>query len=129
MTVTRSGPGSEQDVGGLGPFEPGVDGDEHRTGRGEAEQRHHPLGAVEGPDGHPVAGLDARSDQGGAERAGLLGEFGVGQPSVPSSMASAVAEPLDRRGVMAGMVAASHRGVAHRATGSATFISGPDSRP
>ena len=31
----------------------------------EAQDGHHPLGAVEGPDGHPVARLDAGRHQGG----------------------------------------------------------------
>jgi hypothetical protein len=35
----------------------------------QAEQGHHPLDAVERPDGHPVAGLDAGRHQRGAERA------------------------------------------------------------
>ena len=77
------GPAPQQDVGGLGALEPGVDRDEHGAGLEEAQRGNDPLGAVERPDGHPVTRLDARGDQGGAEPAGLVDELGVGQPGRP----------------------------------------------
>ena len=72
VTVTRARARLRaQDVGGLATLEPGVDGHQHRPGLEEAQDGDDPLGAVEGPDGHPVARLDAGRHQGGrrSERA------------------------------------------------------------
>ena len=69
VTSTRA-PAARQDVGRLGALEPRVHRDEDRAGREDAEDGHHPLGAVEAPDRHPVAGLDPGCDQRGAEAVG-----------------------------------------------------------
>ena len=91
----------------------------------QAERGHDPLGAVERPDGHPVARLDARGDQGGAEPAGPLDQLGVGEPACPpSTTAGSVTEPLggggDHRGDAGPPAGAS--GAHHRTTASSTFI-------
>jgi hypothetical protein len=74
----RGGPDA-QDVGRLGPLEPGVQRHQHGPGPQEPQGGQHPLGAVGGPDGHPVP----RPTPGGHEAAGvavdLLGQLGEGQ--------------------------------------------------
>ena len=63
----RPGPAPGEDDRRLGALEARVHRDQDRA-RGEQAQRgHDPLGAVAAPDRHPVAGLDARLDQGGGE--------------------------------------------------------------
>ena len=121
MTVTRTRARSAQDVGGLGPLEPGVDGDQHRAGL-QAEGGHDPLGAVVGPDAHAVAGLDPDATR-------APPKVRACRPARRRSAASAV---LDGRSgaVPAGGVGGDRRDgpppgrpVTHRVTVSATFIS------
>ncbi len=119
----QPGPTAEQDVRRLPTLEAGVDGHQHRTRRRQAEQGHHPLGAVGGPHGHPVAGLDAGGHQGGGEGAGLDGQLGVGQPG------GAVLDGRERPELGGGGGGDGRDGrpraadrIVHRATASATFI-------
>ena len=89
MTVTSTrGPAALEHLGCLGALEPGVDGHEHGAGGEAAEHRHHPLGAVEGPDGHPLSRLDPRRDERGAELAG---------PPLSSSVRVRIVSPVADR--------------------------------
>ena len=74
------GPGLAQDVGGLGPLEPGVQRHEHGAGAHRAQGGDHPLGAVRRPDGHPVATVDPVGHDGPGGRGHLLGQLVEGQP-------------------------------------------------
>ena len=72
-----------QDVGRLWTLEPRIHGDQHPAGGEDPEHRDDPLGAVEGPDGDPVAGGHTRCDEGGGEVPGRLPQLPVRQGGVP----------------------------------------------
>ncbi len=68
-----------EDVRGLGPLEAGVEGHQQRPGTDRPQRRHHPLGAVGGPDGHPVPPLDAVGHDGAGGSGHLLGQLVEGE--------------------------------------------------
>ena len=119
----HAGAAPGEDVGRLDAFEPGVDRHEDGTGLEDPEHGHDPLGAVEGPDRHPVARLDAGGHERRAEGPSLLGELGVGQPGRAVDDGEPLAAPRrgggrHRRNAVPAAVAP----LAHRRTLSSTFI-------
>ena len=127
----HQGPGAAaaDDVDGLGALEPGVDRDERGARFPQAEGGDDPAHAVGRPDRHPVAGLDARRDQPGAEGPGRVLQLGEAQRHVAVDDGGGVGVALGRRGQQAG----DRRGVErvgcsggrgrHAAFVSSTFIS------
>ncbi len=117
------GSGPPEQVGRLPTLEAGVDGHQHGPGHGEAQEGDGPLGAVEGPDGHPVARFDTGHHQGGREGASLLEEFCVGQPGRAVLNGEMRAERLGGRGGYLGDAPPRGAALAHRTLASSMFIS------
>ena len=112
---------ARQDVRRLRAFEAGVHRDEHPPGQGTAEHGHHPLDAVESPDGHPVTGFHADRHQCRTEGAGFFEELGKAQPTGAILYGQFPPEALRSR-VEHGRDARPRAPVTHRAATSATFI-------
>ena len=91
-------PRGPQDVGGLPPLEPGVEGHQHRPGPEGPEGGHRPLPGVGRPERHPVTGPDARGHEGPGDPRRLRRQSGEGPADVAVDERLGVAEPVGHLG-------------------------------
>ena len=93
-----AGVAAGQDVTRLGAFEPGVDRDQRPANLPDAQGGDDPPHAVEGPDRHPVSGINPRRHQGRRESPGLVDELDVSEPGVTVDDRQPIPEPGCVRG-------------------------------